>query len=112
LANGYHLSWSVPTHIVLLETIPKTVSGKIDRRALDLANQTIPAPKGIENGNLEDTLVDETFCKIRKVWAEVLKLSEDDLGPGSEWSELGGRFGQCHLAVSKGETARTHRQCG
>ena len=74
-------SYMVPTHFVMLETLPLTENGKVDRRAL-------PAPEG---SGLETAYVaprNATEEKLARIWAEVLKVER--VGVHDNFFELGG----------------------
>ena len=76
-------NYMVPAAFVLLETLPRTSHGKVNRRALPMPDQNRPelhdafvAPR---------TPVEETLASI---WAGVLKL--DQVGIHDNFFELGG----------------------
>jgi acyl carrier protein len=73
--------YMVPSRVVFLETLPRTSSGKIDRRALldrapDEAPETFEAPR---------TPVEEIVAGI---WSEVLE--REKVGLGQSFFDLGG----------------------
>jgi arthrofactin-type cyclic lipopeptide synthetase B len=72
----------VPAAYVLLESLPLTLSGKLDRRALPAPEQDAYATRGYEppRGEIEE--------KLAAVWAEILKL--DRVGRHDHFFELGG----------------------
>lgn len=71
--------YMVPAHIVVLAALPRTVSGKVDRRAL-------PEPSVITT----DTAVPETETEkqLAQIWGEVLGLR--DMGRRDNFFALGG----------------------
>ncbi|HEY7403806.1 MAG TPA: amino acid adenylation domain-containing protein [Candidatus Angelobacter sp.] len=75
--------YMVPTAFVLLDTLPLTANGKVDRRAL-------PLPKG-ERPALEQPYVapgTATETMLAGVWAEVLRI--DRVGAQDSFFDLGG----------------------
>lgn len=69
--------WMVPTHVVLLESLPRNERGKVDRRALPAPTRgpiEAPAP-GVES-------------EIAAEWARVLRL--DEVGRNENLYALGG----------------------
>lgn len=75
--------YMVPTAIVMLDKMPLTPSGKIDRRALPLPDKSRP--------ELEGALVmpqSDTEKLIAQVWMEVLQL--ESVGIHDNFFELGG----------------------
>ena len=73
--------YMVPSRVVLLDTLPRTSSGKIDRRAL-LGWELDEAPETFE---LPRTPVEEIVAGI---WSEVLE--RDKVGLGESFFDLGG----------------------
>jgi acyl carrier protein len=85
--------YMVPEYVVLLDTLPLTVSGKVDRRAL-------PAPderaRG-EVGTAEPTT--ETERVVAGIVADLLRLSR--VGVHDNFFELGGNSLQATRAMSR-----------
>ncbi|WP_394543881.1 non-ribosomal peptide synthase/polyketide synthase [Azorhizophilus paspali] len=71
--------YMVPAHILLLERLPLTANGKLDRRAL-------PKPGIVAQGYVAP--VGEIEEKLAAIWAEVLKLER--VGSHDNFFELGG----------------------
>jgi amino acid adenylation domain-containing protein/non-ribosomal peptide synthase protein (TIGR01720 family) len=71
--------YMVPTQIVLLERLPLTANGKLDKRAL-------PTPGALTRGYVAP--LGEIEEKLATVWAEVLKLER--VGSTDNFFELGG----------------------
>jgi aspartate racemase len=74
----------VPSVFVLLETLPLTTNGKVDRKAL-------PAPEGEQRSNLEVAFVaprNELEELLADIWSEV--LGEPLVGIQDNFFELGG----------------------
>ncbi len=73
----------VPAAIVILDALPLTVNGKVDRRALPAPQ---PAPRAAEPlGRAEPTPVEEVLAGI---WEEVIRLPR--IGLAESFFELGG----------------------
>src|SRR5262249_49114402 len=90
----------VPTAIVILERLPLTPSGKIDRRAL-------PAPEKVEADGPESyvsplTPIEETLCGVL---AEVLKIER--VGIEDNFFDLGG-----HSLLAIKAASQLHRALG
>ncbi|WP_338460409.1 non-ribosomal peptide synthetase [Azotobacter vinelandii DJ] len=71
--------YMVPAHILLLERLPLTANGKLDRRAL-------PKPGIVAQGYVAP--VGEIEEKLAAIWTEVLKLER--VGSHDNFFELGG----------------------
>uniref|UniRef100_UPI002413A817 non-ribosomal peptide synthetase n=1 Tax=Pseudomonas sp. RIT-To-2 TaxID=3462541 RepID=UPI002413A817 len=69
----------VPAHILLLERLPLTANGKVDKRAL-------PQPGVVARGFVAP--VGDIESALAQVWADVLKL--DQVGSADNFFELGG----------------------
>jgi non-ribosomal peptide synthase protein (TIGR01720 family) len=72
----------VPTLLVHLESLPLTLNGKLDRKAL-------PEP----SFNLSDNYIaprNELERKVCQIWAEVLNLPESQVGINADFFRLGG----------------------
>jgi acyl carrier protein len=75
--------YMVPSAFVMLEKLPLTANGKVDRKSL-------PAP-GPERPELESTFTaphTKTEQKLAKIWRDVLKVEQ--VGVGDNFFELGG----------------------
>ncbi|USS54776.1 non-ribosomal peptide synthase/polyketide synthase [Pseudomonas kermanshahensis] len=71
--------YMVPAHILLLERLPLTANGKLDKRAL-------PTPGAVSRGYVAPE--GEIEEKLATVWADVLKLER--VGSSDNFFELGG----------------------
>ncbi|MFV3291356.1 amino acid adenylation domain-containing protein, partial [Pseudomonas sp. NY11955] len=71
--------YMVPAQIMLLERLPLTANGKLDKRAL-------PAPGAVSRGYVAPQ--GEIEEKLAAVWADVLKLEQ--VGSSDNFFELGG----------------------
>jgi thioesterase domain-containing protein len=73
--------YMVPSAVVVLETLPLTANGKLDRKAL-------AAPGTTTRAKTDDTTVTALEARIREVLAEVLGV--DSVGPDDDFFMLGG----------------------
>ena len=86
--------YMVPAHFVLLESLPLTNNGKIDRNALPApSNQSIAVPA---TGTAPRTATEKTLAAI---WAELLKV--DSVGVDDNFFDLGGHSLLAFKAVSR-----------
>ncbi len=76
--------YMVPLYYVLMDAIPLTSNGKVNRKAL-------PMPQGIGNEVSEyiapSSEIEKTLVKI---WSEVLGISEENISIRSDFFDLGG----------------------
>nr|WP_255457075.1 non-ribosomal peptide synthetase [Pantoea sp. Tr-811] len=73
--------YMVPAHLMLLEALPLTANGKLDRKALPVADaRSLQGEYVAPRTELEQ--------RVAAVWADVLKL--DRVGLGDNFFELGG----------------------
>ncbi len=73
--------YMVPTHLILLESMPLTANGKLDRRALPMPDPELNRQQYVAPSNdLEQTLA--------RVWGEVLNVQR--VGLNDNFFELGG----------------------
>jgi amino acid adenylation domain-containing protein len=91
-ARGRLPEYMVPAVITVLDRLPRTPNGKIDRRALPAA-----AP-GRGRGDAGRPLSD-TERAVADVWSAVLDVTE--LGPHDNFFELGGHSLKATLAISR-----------
>ena len=73
--------YMVPAHLVLLDAMPLTPNGKLDRRAL-------PAPLASELQHNHVAPVSELEQQLAAIWADVLKVEQ--VGLSDHFFELGG----------------------
>ncbi|WP_158619438.1 non-ribosomal peptide synthase/polyketide synthase [Corallococcus sp. AB011P] len=84
-------SYLVPSAVVVLETLPLTANGKVDRRAL---------PEPAEFARAEPSAPGTPYeALLASVWAQVLGVS--DVGPGDDFFERGGHSLLATRAVSR-----------
>ena len=85
--------YMVPDYFVILDQIPLTASGKIDRKALPVSEL-----------KEEDGLIpprDKTGKKLVEIWSEVLGIKREIIGINSNFFKLGGHSLRATLLVSK-----------
>jgi amino acid adenylation domain-containing protein len=76
-------AYMVPRHVQLLETMPQTSTGKINRRALPVPGRFRP-----DLPNLFVAPRNETEARIAAIWSDLLGLN--DVGVTDDFFELGG----------------------
>lgn len=86
-------SYMLPTNIVVLDQLPKSPSGKIDRR--QLADRSILS--SLRTG--DEALRTETERQVAAIWAEVLNLEK--IGPADNFFHLGGHSLTAMQVVSR-----------
>jgi amino acid adenylation domain-containing protein/non-ribosomal peptide synthase protein (TIGR01720 family) len=74
--------YMVPEHYVLLESLPRTINGKLDKKAL-------PEPEliDIDNYLAPRNTIEQEMCRI---WGEVLGIPENKVGINDNFFRLGG----------------------
>jgi acyl carrier protein len=77
-------SYMVPNYYVHLNSIPLTSNGKVDRKALP-----DPEGTGLKQGEYVAPNTD-TEKKLVKIWSEVLRAKESEIGLESDFFALGG----------------------
>ncbi len=75
--------YMIPTRFVMLEEMPLTPNGKVDRKALPEPDQSRPE---LEQGYLQPTTATEEI--LAGIWAEVLRVEQ--VGVKDNFFELGG----------------------
>jgi amino acid adenylation domain-containing protein/non-ribosomal peptide synthase protein (TIGR01720 family) len=74
----------VPAHFIALESMPLTVSGKIDRKALEMLETMPEQPPAA----IVIDYAGETERRLAAIWAQVLNVAQ--VLPGHNFFELGG----------------------
>ena len=87
-------SYMLPSTYVIMDVLPLTASGKVDRRALPSPGKLRPALDNFYVG--ARTPVEKVMVKL---WAEVMGI--DEVGTHDDFSELGGDSIQAAQIVSK-----------
>ncbi|MCP5104664.1 MAG: amino acid adenylation domain-containing protein, partial [bacterium] len=75
--------YMVPDRIVLLEEFPLTANGKIDRKGL-------PDPEMSVTTAGENSIEGEVEWRLTAIWADLLGIERERIGPGSDFFQLGG----------------------
>ncbi|MEL7146684.1 MAG: amino acid adenylation domain-containing protein, partial [Bacteroidota bacterium] len=74
--------YMIPSHFVHLKNLPLTSNGKLDRRAL-------PDPEYVRGNDFEAPSTDMER-QLVGLWADILKLSEDQVSVTTSFFEMGG----------------------
>jgi amino acid adenylation domain-containing protein/non-ribosomal peptide synthase protein (TIGR01720 family) len=90
----YLPDYMIPAHFMLLENIPLTSSGKVDRKAL-------PAPEGGEITSGYVAPGNHVEKKLVEIWSEVLGKEEGIIGVSHNFFDLGGHSLKAIVLVSK-----------
>ena len=77
--------YMVPSAFVLLETMPKTPNGKVDRRGMPA-----PQPADFAEANEYVAPTDDLEKQLAKIWAVVLGKDKDKIGIRDNFFDLGG----------------------
>lgn len=91
-----HLSaYMVPSLFLTLSSLPKSPSGKLDRRALRALAQAhwaqqLPTTKSHPDPTIPSRFTDQRQIQLRALWSKVLDVDEKDIGPESNFFRLGG----------------------
>ncbi|UCH93960.1 MAG: amino acid adenylation domain-containing protein [Candidatus Aminicenantes bacterium] len=85
--------YMIPNFFVLLEKIPLTANGKIDRSALPGTEIEVEGEYAAPRDQQEEKLVD--------IWSEVLALGKEKIGIDSNFFELGGHSLKAIILISK-----------
>lgn len=73
----------VPARLVVLEALPLTTSGKLDRKAL-------PQPEPRKSTPSDNSPLSPLASTLREIWAEVLGTNTDALGASDNFFDQGG----------------------
>lgn len=81
--------WMVPDRLLILDSLPLTANGKIDRKAIARHLPASPMPASIEPS--EALPLNDKQREVACIWAAVLGLdSPDTLSPSSRFFDVGG----------------------
>jgi len=95
----------VPNQIIVLDAMPLTPNGKLDRRALPLTSATMGVVSAPEpTGHLP---ADPSLAVIRAVWAEL--LGHDEIHADDNFFEIGGHSLLAMEAIARIEARTGHR---
>lgn len=75
----------VPAHFIAVDDIPLTAHGKVDSRALP-----DPFADSTDAGSSSVLDLDERQRAVAAIWARLLHVDADSLGPGADFHRLGG----------------------
>ncbi|MCP4146802.1 MAG: amino acid adenylation domain-containing protein, partial [bacterium] len=85
--------YMVPSYIVIMETLPLTPTGKIDRKAL-------PLPE-LKAGDHYAPPTNESETKLLRIWSEVLGLESNIIGIDANFFHLGGHSFKAFKMISR-----------
>ncbi|MCP4152141.1 MAG: non-ribosomal peptide synthetase, partial [bacterium] len=87
-------AYMIPAHIVQVENIPVTESGKIDRKAL-------PAPQTGPGERQQIKPRTQMEKNLTEIWAEVLKMEKEEIGIDESFFIIGGHSLNAVTMISK-----------
>jgi amino acid adenylation domain-containing protein/FkbM family methyltransferase len=85
--------YMIPSFFVLMEKLPLTPAGKVDRNALP------PLETGMKERYIPPR--DEIEAALQEIWAEVLEIEKEHIGIDNDFFELGGHSLKVTPMVSK-----------
>lgn len=85
--------YMVPSRIVWIERLPRTVGGKLDRKRLPVVEVAEESPAAECEGDLQS--------RLRRAFAAVLMLAVDEVGDDDDFFDLGGNSLRAAMLVSK-----------
>jgi acyl carrier protein len=91
--SGVLPDYMVPAYFVELETIPLTLNGKVDRKAL-------PEPR-LTRGDLYAAPRGQTERKLAEIWANILDVEAGIIGIEDRFFDLGGHSLKATVMVSR-----------
>src|SRR3546814_4290669 len=95
----------VPAHLMILDALPLSANGKVDRKAL-------PPPSKVERAHRPETATGDTLHElIARVWADVLGL--ETVGLDDDFFALGGHSLRATSVVARqiGRASCRERVC-
>ena len=91
-------AYMVPAVFVVLDRIPLTPNGKVDRRGL---------PEPMEDAPAATPMATSTEATVRTIWASALGLAEEQVGRENDFFDLGG-----HSLLATQVISRIHKELG
>ncbi|MDQ1355127.1 MAG: hypothetical protein QG657_5437, partial [Acidobacteriota bacterium] len=85
--------YMVPSHFVLLDKMPLTASGKVDRKAL-------PAPE-VNRGEGYEAPANEIEEKLAALWSEILNIGKENISVTARFFDLGGHSLKATVMLSR-----------
>ncbi|MCP4148552.1 MAG: amino acid adenylation domain-containing protein, partial [bacterium] len=90
---GFLPQYMIPAFIITLDSIPLTISGKIDTKAL-------PQP-GLKPVEKNEKPRDATEKQLAEIWASVLGIEKERIGVESDFFDLGGHSLKATILVAR-----------
>jgi len=84
--------YMIPSYFVFIPAVPRLATGKVDHKAL-------PDPQVDKTGLIPPRNEDE--CKLVTIWAEILKIKEEDIGINTNFFEAGGNSLRATIMISR-----------
>jgi amino acid adenylation domain-containing protein len=116
--EGHIQSWMIPNKVITMSAMPRTATGKLDRRALKRTNAvaiearvTSPTNLGSTGDDLETELkwhsasAQNDFAKLRPLASAILNVEEQRIRPLRSWVALGGDSITAMRLVAEGRKA-------
>ncbi|KAJ2979739.1 hypothetical protein NQ176_g3070 [Zarea fungicola] len=87
-------AYSVPSHYICMKALPRTATGKVDRRRLRAIGSNLLQQQAqgtiIQTSRKPNALATEVETKIEEIWMQTFRLTSDSLSTGATFFELGG----------------------
>jgi hypothetical protein len=96
--------WMIPKNVISISAMPKTATGKLDRRSLkNCVPESVDLKSSRAAGAESDTITRSSTNKVKQskaaksnftflmpIWCRILRIDTEIIDGGSSWSEAGG----------------------
>jgi hypothetical protein len=96
--------WMIPNNVISISAMPKTATGKLDRRSLkNCVPESVDLKSSRAAGAESDTITRSSTNKVKQskaaksnftflmsIWCRILRIDTETIDGGSSWSEAGG----------------------
>jgi amino acid adenylation domain-containing protein len=82
--SGHLPGYMIPNYFLMVDKIPLTLRGKVDRKSLPLPSV------GDVPGGAYDAPADEVEKKLAEIWADILQLEREKMGRDTGFFDVGG----------------------